>query len=104
MHDSTRDAAELAAVLAMLENTTNQTWLVKRRRAAAMLRAMAAELDTVRARAEELETEREKIASATVAIVDTREALGLCAPTEADFPALYALQGRRVALVDLGPA
>jgi len=37
------------------------------------------------------------------AIMDTRDALGLCAPTEQDFPALYALQGRRVALVDLGP-
>ena len=40
---------------------------------------------------------------APVATVDTRDVLGLCAPTEADFPALYALRGRRVALVDLGP-
>lgn len=39
---------------------------------------------------------------APVAIMDTREALGLCAPTEEDFPALQALQGHRVALVDLG--
>lgn len=38
-----------------------------------------------------------------VAIMDTRDALGLCAPTEGDFPALYALKGRRVALVELGP-
>jgi len=38
-----------------------------------------------------------------VAVMDTREVLGLCAPTEEDFPALYALRGRRVALVDLGP-
>lgn len=38
-----------------------------------------------------------------VAIMDTRDALGLCAPTEADFQALYELRGRRVALVDLGP-
>lgn len=41
---------------------------------------------------------------APVAIVDTRAGLGLCAPTEADFPSLYALQGRRVRLVvDDGP-
>jgi len=38
-----------------------------------------------------------------VAIMDTRCALGLCAPTVADFHSLYALQGHRVALVDLGP-
>ena len=43
------------------------------------------------------------IGGCPVAIMDTRNALGLCAPTEADFPALYALQGHRVALVDLGP-
>ena len=43
------------------------------------------------------------LSSCPVAILDTRDALGICAPTEADFPALYALQGRRVALVDLGP-
>lgn len=42
-------------------------------------------------------------AAMPVATVDTRDVLGLCAPTEADFPALYALRGRRVALVDLGP-
>ena len=39
--------------------------------------------------------------AAPVAIMDTRDALGLCAPTEADFPALHALQGRRVLLVAL---
>jgi len=43
------------------------------------------------------------ITAAPVAVMDTREVLGLCAPTEEDFPALYALRGRRVALVDLGP-
>ena len=43
------------------------------------------------------------ITAAPVAIMDPRTALGLCAPTEMDFPALYALQGHRVALVDLGP-
>ena len=38
-----------------------------------------------------------------VALMDTRDALGVCALKEEDFSALYALQGRRVALVDLGP-
>lgn len=33
------------------------------------------------------------ISDAPIAIMDTRAALGLCAPTEEDFPALYALQG-----------
>ena len=46
---------------------------------------------------------RATIKAAPVAIMDTRDALGLCAPAEEDFPALYALQGHRVALVDLGP-
>jgi ABC-type phosphate transport system auxiliary subunit len=46
---------------------------------------------------------RSKLDRAPVALMDTRVALGLCAMTEADFPALHALQGRRVALVDLGP-
>lgn len=43
------------------------------------------------------------VARAPVAVMDTRTALGLCSQTEADFPALHALQGHRVALVDLGP-
>ena len=47
--------------------------------------------------------EADTLRAAPVAIVDTRDALGLCAPAEEDFTALYALQGRRVALVDLGP-
>lgn len=42
------------------------------------------------------------IARAPIAVMDTRTALGLCATTEADFPALYALQGHRVAIVDFG--
>lgn len=42
---------------------------------------------------------RQRIKSAPVAIMDTRDALGICAPTEEDFPALYALQGKRVRLV-----
>lgn len=41
--------------------------------------------------------------TAPVAIMDTRAALGLCAIAEEDFPALYALQGHRVALIDMGP-
>ena len=43
-----------------------------------------------------------RLACAPVAIMDTRESLGLCAYNEEDFPALYALQGKRVALVYLG--
>lgn len=54
------------------------------------------ERDALRARAERAEG---RIASAPIAIMDTRDALGLCAPTEEDFPSLYALQGKRVALV-----
>ena len=40
-----------------------------------------------------------QVYNAPVAIMDTRDALGICAPTEAGFPALYALQGKRVRLV-----
>ena len=40
-----------------------------------------------------------RVESAPVAIMDTRLVLGICAPAEEDFPALYAMQGRRVALV-----
>lgn len=43
------------------------------------------------------------LTDAPSAIMDTRTALGVCAEREEDFPALYALQGRRVLLVDLGP-
>ena len=42
---------------------------------------------------------RVRIDCAPTAIMDTRDVLGICAPTEDDFPALYALQGRRVRLV-----
>jgi hypothetical protein len=45
----------------------------------------------------------EQLLKAPVAIMDTRDSLGLCALTEEDFPALYALQGHLVALIDLGP-
>jgi len=40
-----------------------------------------------------------KLAAAPVAMMDTRDVLGICAPEEEDFPALYALQGKRVRLV-----
>lgn len=43
----------------------------------------------------------ERIENAPIAIMDTRDALGICAPTEEAFPALYALQGHRVRLVVL---
>lgn len=49
--------------------------------------------------ATEIEKLRARIESAPVAIMDTRDVLGICAPTEEDFPALYAIQGRRVRLV-----
>jgi hypothetical protein len=42
------------------------------------------------------------VMDAPEAIMDTRDALGICAPTEDDFPALYALQGKRVRLVRVG--
>ena len=42
-----------------------------------------------------------KLARAPIAVMDTRDALSLCAPTDGEFKALYALQGHRVALVDL---
>lgn len=40
-----------------------------------------------------------KLDGAPVAFMDTRDVLGICAPAEDEFPALYALQGRRVRLV-----
>ena len=43
------------------------------------------------------------LTNAPSAIMDTRSELAVCAEREEDFPALYALQGRRVLLVDLGP-
>lgn len=45
---------------------------------------------------------RSRIDTAPVAIMDTRTELGLCAPTEEAFEGLYALQGHKVALIDLG--
>lgn len=41
------------------------------------------------------------VEDAPEAIMDTRDALGICAPTEEDFPALYALQGKHVRLVEV---
>ena len=51
--------------------------------------------------ADEIERLRARIDSAPRAFMDTRVKLSLCAPTEADFPALYALQRKRVALLVL---
>ena len=64
------------------------------------LRAEAEEQSRlIEKQAAEIPTLRQRIESAPVAIMDTRDALGICAPTEEDFPALYALQGKRVRLV-----
>ena len=49
--------------------------------------------------ATEIEKLRKRIEGAPVAIMDKRDVLGICAPTEEDFPALYAIQGMRVRLV-----
>ncbi len=43
-----------------------------------------------------------RVEGAPVAIMDSRDALGICAPAEEDSPALYAMQGKRVALVEVG--
>lgn len=40
-----------------------------------------------------------RLSDAPIAYMDTRTALGICALKEEDFPALYALQGKRVRLV-----
>jgi hypothetical protein len=47
----------------------------------------------------EVERLRARFDAAPVAIMDTRDVLGICAPTEDAFQALYALQGKRVRLV-----
>ena len=43
--------------------------------------------------------ELERLLTAPVAIMDNTDLLGIYAPTEEDFPALYALRGKRVRLV-----
>lgn len=64
------------------------------------LRAEAEEQSRlIEKQASEIARLRQRIESAPVAIMDTRDALGICAPTEEEFPALYALQGKRVRLV-----
>ena len=47
----------------------------------------------------ELQELRLRISSAPLAMMDTRSALGVCALKEEDFPALQALQGKKVRLV-----
>lgn len=58
-----------------------------------------AEIERLRAENEALRSVAERIEKAPVAIMDTRDVLGICAPAEEDFPALYAMQGHRVRLV-----
>lgn len=41
------------------------------------------------------------VEDAPEAVMDTRDVLGICAPAEEDFPALYAMQGKRVRLVEV---
>ena len=65
----------------------------------AALNDAASEIERLLAVQCERDELRARIAAAPVAIMDTREGLGVCAPTEDDFPALYALQGKRVRLV-----
>ena len=48
-----------------------------------------------------LDAQQAMIDTAPRAFMDTRTALGVCALKEEDFPALYALQGHRVALLVL---
>jgi len=45
----------------------------------------------------------DRVAAAPLALMDTRTALGICALDDTCFPSLYALQGRRVRLLDAGP-
>ena len=49
--------------------------------------------------AAEVERLQLRINSAPLAMMDTRDALGVCALKEDDFPALYALQGKKVRLI-----
>jgi hypothetical protein len=55
--------------------------------------------EDLRAAAAFLRALGERISRAPLALMDTRTALGVCAIDEADFPSLYALQGKRVRLV-----
>jgi hypothetical protein len=59
---------------------------------------LLSERDTLQA---EVDALRARINNSPVAFMDTRVTLGLCALTEADFPALYAMAGKRVAIVEL---
>ena len=59
----------------------------------------AVRMRQVSALCDEIDNLRRRIDQAPLAFMDTRDLLGICAPTEDDFPALYALQGKRVRLV-----
>jgi hypothetical protein len=69
----------------------------------AELASLREDRDSQQRQAIQMMTQRDalqaKIDTSPVAIMDKREWLSLCAPTEEDFPALYALQGKAVALV-----
>ena len=60
-------------------------------------------IDAANKRADKAESKlaalQARIDTSPVAIMDKREWLCICAPTEEDFPALYALQGKTVYLV-----
>lgn len=61
------------------------------------------EIEEFRLEIEQLKAENERIKkmidSAPVAVMDSRDFLGLCAVKEEDFPALYALSGKRVRII-----
>ena len=59
----------------------------------------AVKMRQISALCDEIDRLRRRIDAAPLAIMDTRDVLGICAPTEEDFPSLYALQGKRVRLV-----
>lgn len=63
--------------------------------------AIMASVNFIREHGQALADLARRVEGAAVAIMDTRDVLGLCAPSEEDFPSLYALQGKRVALVPL---
>lgn len=81
----------LTDALKLADNVVKRTVMYRQseRRAKEELSSALADLEKLRARMD----------SAPVAIMDTRDALGICAPTESEFPALYALRGKRVRLV-----
>lgn len=80
----------------LVERLSTEAKIWPRSDISGLLRESTTEIERLRAEVEGL---RARIEGAPVAVMDTRASLGICAPTEADFPAIYALQGKRVALV-----